>query len=106
MLHDVQDGSSQLSISSCEPDDIQEKLNHCMHFYKILSDIKSEVENVIKQGRQIVDKEQVENPKELTQRLDSLKQLYNQLGAQVLKSEIISILYSKQHTNFLLFIGY
>lgn len=89
MLNDVQDGCTQLTVTSHDPDDIQDKLNHCMHFYKILSDVKAEVEHIIKQGRQIVEKEQVENPKELTQRLDNLKQLYNQLGAQVTEGKLI-----------------
>lgn len=45
--------------------------------------MKSEVETVIKTGRQIVQKQQTENPKELDERLTALKLQYNDLGAKV-----------------------
>lgn len=51
--------------------------------YKVLSEVKLEVETVIKTGRQIVQRQQTEKPKELDDRLTALKLLYNQLGAQV-----------------------
>lgn len=51
--------------------------------YKILSEVKSEVETVIKTGRQIVQKQQTENPKDLDERLTALKLEYNELGAKV-----------------------
>uniref|UniRef100_A0A3B3CH58 Uncharacterized protein n=1 Tax=Oryzias melastigma TaxID=30732 RepID=A0A3B3CH58_ORYME len=51
--------------------------------YKLLSEVKAEVETVIKTGRQIVQKQQTEQPKELDDRVTALKLLYNQLGAQV-----------------------
>lgn len=51
--------------------------------YKILSEVKGEVETVIKTGRQIVQRQQTEQPKELDDRVTALKLLYNQLGAQV-----------------------
>ncbi len=42
-----------------------------------------EVETVIKTGRQIVQKQQTEQPKELDDRLTALKLAYNDLGSQV-----------------------
>ncbi len=51
--------------------------------YKILSEVKLEVETVIKTGRQIVQKQQTENPKGMDEQLTTLKLLYNELGAQV-----------------------
>lgn len=45
--------------------------------------MKSEVETVIKTGRQIVQKQQTENPKELDERLTALMLQYNELGAKV-----------------------
>lgn len=45
--------------------------------------MKSEVEMVIKTGRQIVQKKQTENPKELDERITALKLHYNELGAKV-----------------------
>lgn len=49
----------------------------------MLSEVKGEVETVIKTGRQIVQKQQTEHPKEMDDRITALKLLYNQLGAQV-----------------------
>lgn len=41
------------------------------------------METVIKTGRQIVQKQQTENPKAMDEQLTALKLLYNDLGAQV-----------------------
>jgi dystrophin len=49
-----------------------------------MSEAKSEVEYVIKTGRQVVEKKQVDNPELLNSQLDAIKLLYNDLGAQVL----------------------
>ncbi len=51
--------------------------------YKTLSEIKGDVEAVLKQGRGIVDKQQVDNTQELTSQLDNLKLKYNELGSRV-----------------------
>jgi hypothetical protein len=48
-----------------------------------LSEVKLEVETVIKTGRHIVQKQQTDNPKSMDEQLTSLKVLYNDLGAQV-----------------------
>lgn len=45
--------------------------------------MKLEVETVIKTGRQIVQKQQTDNPKGMDEQLTALKFLYNDLGAQV-----------------------
>lgn len=50
--------------------------------------MKLEVETVIKTGRQIVQKQQTENPKAMDEQLTALKLLYNDLGAQVTHSYI------------------
>lgn len=49
----------------------------------MMSELKPEVEHVIKSGRQIVEKQQVEFPDKLNQQMDALKQQYNDLGGQV-----------------------
>lgn len=51
--------------------------------YKALSEVKGEVETVIKTGRHVVQRQQTEQPQEMDQRVTALKLLYNQLGAQV-----------------------
>ncbi|XP_074043867.1 utrophin isoform X2 [Macrotis lagotis] len=72
-----------LDVKDIDPDVIQSHLDKCMKLYKTLSEVKLEVETVIKTGRQIVQKQQTDNPKGMDEQLTSLKFLYNDLGAQV-----------------------
>ncbi|XP_057175633.1 dystrophin isoform X1 [Triplophysa rosa] len=72
-----------LDLRDTQPDEIPAHLSGCMKLYKILSEVKLEVETVIKTGRQIVQKQQTENPKGMDEQLTTLKLLYNDLGAQV-----------------------
>ncbi|XP_078086589.1 LOW QUALITY PROTEIN: utrophin-like [Mustelus asterias] len=72
-----------LDMRSVEPDEIQPQLDNCMKLYKTLSEVKLEVETVIKTGRQIVQKQQTDNPKLMDEQLTALKLLYNDMGAQV-----------------------
>lgn len=65
------------TLSTCCLFGVQQKL------YKVLSEVKGEVETVIKTGRQIVQRQQTEQPKQLDDRVTALKLLYNQLGSQV-----------------------
>ncbi|XP_066434053.1 dystrophin isoform X1 [Eleutherodactylus coqui] len=78
-----------LDMKSIEQDAVQTHLDHCMKLYKILSEVKTEVETVIKTGRQIVQKQQTENPKDLDERLTALKLQYNELGAKVTEGKQI-----------------
>ena len=48
-------------------------------FYQTLSDLKGEVENTIKKGREIVEEKSASDPEKLTAKLDSLKELYNKV---------------------------
>ncbi|XP_030578313.1 utrophin isoform X2 [Archocentrus centrarchus] len=72
-----------LDVKDVEPEKIQSHLSGCLKLYKLLSEVKLEVETVIKTGRQIVQKQQTENPKAMDEQLTALKLLYNDLGAQV-----------------------
>ncbi|XP_006891741.1 PREDICTED: utrophin [Elephantulus edwardii] len=72
-----------LDVKDVDPDAIQTHLDKCMKLYKTLSEVKLEVETVIKTGRHIVQKQQTDNPKGMDEELTSLKVLYNDLGAQV-----------------------
>ena len=49
-----------------------------------MSELKPEVEYVIKTGRQVVEKKQVDFPDKLNGTLDAIKHQYNSLGAQVI----------------------
>ncbi|KAK2114448.1 hypothetical protein P7K49_008714, partial [Saguinus oedipus] len=71
-----------LDVKDVDPDVIQTHLDKCMKLYKTLSEVKLEVETVIKTGRHIVQKQQTDNPKGMDEQLTSLKVLYNDLGAQ------------------------
>ncbi|XP_053146646.1 utrophin isoform X4 [Hemicordylus capensis] len=72
-----------LDVKEMDPDVIQSHFDKCMKLYKTLSEVKLEVETVIKTGRQIVQKQQTDNPKNMDEQLTALKFLYNDLGAQV-----------------------
>nr|XP_033791495.1 utrophin isoform X2 [Geotrypetes seraphini] len=72
-----------LDVKEVDPDVIQTHMDSCMKLYKTLSEVKLEVETVIKTGRQIVQKQQTDNPKAMDEQLTALKLLYNDLGAQV-----------------------
>ncbi|XP_042314821.1 dystrophin isoform X10 [Sceloporus undulatus] len=83
ILDEVKLQVPKLEMRSVEQEAVQSQLDHCMKLYKTLSEVKSEVETVIKTGRQIVQKQQTETPKELDERLTALKLQYNDLGAKV-----------------------
>uniref|UniRef100_A0A3Q2HN99 Dystrophin n=1 Tax=Equus caballus TaxID=9796 RepID=A0A3Q2HN99_HORSE len=83
ILDEVKMHLPALETKSVEQEVVQSQLNHCVNLYKSLSEVKSEVEMVIKTGRQIVQKKQTENPKELDERVTALKLHYNELGAKV-----------------------
>ncbi|XP_064473113.1 dystrophin-like isoform X2 [Ornithodoros turicata] len=89
MLMEVEQGMKQLEVNSESPEAIQDQLMQCMHFYKLLSEVKAEVELVIRQGRQIAEAGELGSPRELNQRLDNLKSHYNQLGSKVTESKSV-----------------
>nr|XP_049609340.1 dystrophin isoform X5 [Syngnathus scovelli] len=88
VLAGVKGQMGMLDIRSVEQDVVQSQLEQCMKLYKVLSEVKGEVETVIKTGRQIVQRQQTEHPKELDERVTALKLLYNQLGAQITESKL------------------
>lgn len=49
-----------------------------------MSEIKPDVEYVIKTGRQIVEKKQIDFPNRLNSQIDAIKHQFNKLGSQVL----------------------
>ncbi len=69
-----------------------------------MSEIKPEVEYVIKIGRQVVEKKQVDFPDKLGAQLDAVKQQYNDLGANV--SVFMTVWFSKFHDFKLPFISF
>ncbi|CAF4861262.1 unnamed protein product, partial [Rotaria sp. Silwood1] len=83
ILNDVEQNTHTLEIHSDDPDIIHNQLENCLKLYKTLSDIKSEVEYVIRTGRGIVEKKQIDEPNDLTRQIDRLKAQYNSLGAKI-----------------------
>ncbi|XP_055495940.1 LOW QUALITY PROTEIN: utrophin [Leucoraja erinacea] len=83
VLNSVKADLHVLDLQTVEPEGIESQLDNCMKLYKTLSEVKLEVETVIKTGRQIVQKQQSDNPKQMDEQLTVLKLLYNDLGAQV-----------------------
>lgn len=82
-LDEIDQALHMIDVNTEDSDTIHLQLEHCMKFYKTLSELKSQIEFVLKQGRSIVDKRQVDNTDELTKQLDTLKLKYNELGARV-----------------------
>ena len=82
-LDEIDQVMYMIDLNTEDPDTIHLQLEHCMKFYKTLSELKGQIEFVLKQGRSIVDKKQVDNGEELTRQLDALKQKYNELGSRV-----------------------
>ena len=58
-----------------------------MCVYNALSDIKPEVENVIKMGRKIVESEAIDDTDRLTEKIDLLKFDFNEIGAQITEAK-------------------
>ncbi|XP_053396069.1 dystrophin-like isoform X7 [Mercenaria mercenaria] len=82
-LDGIQERIYLLEIHGDDLDQLQDKHDQCMKFYTTMSELKSEVEYVIKTGRHIVEKKQVDFPDKLNKQLDALKQQFNVIGAQV-----------------------
>lgn len=76
-------------INSCVLHDLTLEYLHMylavQDLYQILSEVKGEVENVISTGRKIVKEGQCADPDDLTQQLDQLKALYNQVDITLLE---------------------
>ncbi|KAK2181696.1 hypothetical protein NP493_384g04000 [Ridgeia piscesae] len=93
VLDEIEERIHLIELRSEDPDIIQGQLDQCMaiqrfhKFYKTMSEIKPEVEYVIKTGRQVVEKKQVDFPDKLSAQLDAMKQQYNELGAQVTRGK-------------------
>ncbi|XP_052810329.1 dystrophin-like isoform X2 [Mya arenaria] len=82
-LNNIQDRIYMLEVRGEDTENLHTKHELCMKFYTTMSELKSEVEYVIKTGRGMVDKQQVDFPDRLSKQLDALKQQYNSIGAQV-----------------------
>lgn len=70
-------------LVSHDPESIQGQLHHTRCIYNALADVKPEVEATIKMGRKLVEAAAVPEPAATSDNIDTLKELFNVLGAQV-----------------------
>ena len=80
--------SLQLNLSKLETvneDEVKSAVHNVQCIYNALSDIKAEVENVIKIGRKVVESSETDHllKEKLTLKIDSLKEEFNVAGNEV-----------------------
>ncbi|KAF3428529.1 hypothetical protein E2986_11233 [Frieseomelitta varia] len=78
-LRGIEEATCLLELSSEDPEAIEGQLKHCLRFYQTLSEIKSEIENIILTGRKLVEEKSVSEPEKFSRRIDMLKELYNKV---------------------------
>ncbi|XP_051175836.1 dystrophin, isoforms A/C/F/G/H isoform X1 [Leptopilina boulardi] len=88
-LRGIEEATCLLELASEDPEAIEGQLKHCLRFYQTLSEIKSEIETIIVTGRRLAEEKSVPAPDELTNRIDTLKDLYNKLGLHITESKSI-----------------
>ncbi|XP_062563799.1 dystrophin, isoforms A/C/F/G/H-like isoform X2 [Armigeres subalbatus] len=88
-LRSVEKSAVILDTSSAGPAHLQDQFQHCLKMYRVLSEVKGEIEQVIRTGRKVCDDKTTKNPTKLSQRIDTLKHLYNSLGETVTQSKIV-----------------
>ncbi|XP_055627609.1 dystrophin, isoforms A/C/F/G/H isoform X2 [Toxorhynchites rutilus septentrionalis] len=86
-LRDVEKSTTVLDTVSASPAQLHDQFQHCLKMYKILSEMKGGIENVIRTGRKVCEDKTTKNSMKLGQRIDSLKYLYNSLGETVTQSK-------------------
>lgn len=87
-LRNVERSSCILDVASAGPHNVHDQFKHCLKMYRTLSEVKGEIENVIKTGRKVCEDKATRHPKKLSLSIDALKHLYNALGEHVTKSKI------------------
>uniref|UniRef100_Q9VDW6-2 Isoform C of Dystrophin, isoforms A/C/F/G/H n=1 Tax=Drosophila melanogaster TaxID=7227 RepID=Q9VDW6-2 len=86
-LRNVERSTEVVDVASAGPNTVQTQYQKCLQIYRTLSEIKSEIESTIKTGRRVCEDRYTKSPKQLSQRIDALKHLYNTLGENVTQSK-------------------
>ncbi|XP_043656416.1 dystrophin, isoforms A/C/F/G/H isoform X11 [Drosophila teissieri] len=86
-LRNVERSTRVLDVASAGPNTVQAQYQKCLQIYRTLSEIKAEIESTIKTGRRVCEDRYTKSPKQLSQRIDALKHLYNALGDNVTQSK-------------------
>ncbi|XP_075145730.1 dystrophin isoform X8 [Haematobia irritans] len=87
-LRNVERSTLVLDVATAGPSTVHVQYQKCQQIYRTLSEIKSEIESTIKTGRKVCEDKFTQSPKQLSQRIDALKHLYNALGENVTQSKI------------------
>ncbi|XP_054725121.1 dystrophin, isoforms A/C/F/G/H-like [Anastrepha obliqua] len=87
-LRAVEHSTLVLDVASAGPSTVQAQYQKCVQIYRTLSEIKPEIESTIKTGRKVCEDKFTRSPKQLSQRIDALKHLYNALGENVTQSKV------------------
>ncbi|XP_055852370.1 dystrophin, isoforms A/C/F/G/H isoform X3 [Episyrphus balteatus] len=87
-LRNVERSTLVLDVATAGPSTVQSQYQNCLKIYRTLSEIKGDIENTIKTGRKVCEDKFTKSPKQLTQRIDALKHLYNALGENVTQSKL------------------
>lgn len=82
-LRNVERSCCVLDIASAGSQNVHDQYQHCLKLYRTLSEIKPEIESIIKSGRHICGDPLTKDGKKLGARIDTLKHLYNTLGDTV-----------------------
>lgn len=82
-LRNIERSCCILDVATAGSQNVQDQYQHCLKFYRTLSEIKPEIENIIKTGRQLSNEATSRDQKKLSTRIDGLKHLYNSLGDTV-----------------------
>ncbi|CRK92206.1 CLUMA_CG005754, isoform A [Clunio marinus] len=82
-LRNVERSCCILDVASAGSQNVHDQYQHCLKFYRKLSEVKPEIENIIKSGRQLCNETFTKDSKKLNTRIDTLKHLYNALGDTV-----------------------
>lgn len=86
-LKNIERHACVLDPASAGPQHVEDQYQRCLRLYRQLSEVKSETEHIIKSGRKLCEEKDTRNPKQLNQRIDAIKHLYNSLGEHVTQSK-------------------
>lgn len=82
-LRNVERSCCILDVASAGSQNVHDQYQHCLKFYRTLSEVKPEIETIIKSGRHLCNQPFMKDSKKLNTRIDTLKHLYNSLGDTV-----------------------
>lgn len=86
-LRAIEKSACMLGNVASSGNELHDQYQRCVKLYRSLSDVKSEIENVIKTGRKICEINVSKNKKTMSHSIDVLKHLFNALGEHVTKSK-------------------